>query len=188
MSASRTTTADLLLHPVRLRIVQTLQGRELTTAQIQHELPEVSAATVYRQVATLLAAGVLEVGGERKVRGATERSYVLVAARASVDPDEVRAMSPMQHRGAFLTFLAGLAADFDRYLEGEQLDLERDLVGYRQAAFYATDEETMQVINEIRSVLAPRLEQQPAHGRRRRLLSTVLLPATDPIAPAKQEP
>src|SRR4051812_46661509 len=124
MSASRTTTADLLLHPVRLRIVQALLGgRELTTAQLQQELPDVSVATAYRQVSTLLAAGVLQVAGERKVRGATERSYALVADRTSVSLDDVRRMSPAEHRGAFLTFLASLAADFDRYLEGESLDL-----------------------------------------------------------------
>lgn len=186
MSASGTTTADLLLHPVRLRIVQALlAGRKLTTAQIQQELGDVSAATVYRQVATLLQAGVLEVSGERKIRGVVERSYVLVAERASVSADEARSMSHEQHRAGFLTFMAGLVADFDRYLGGGQVDLARDLAGYRQAAFYATDDETARVVDEIRAALAPLLAQQPVPGRRRRLLTTVLLPAGDPIPSAE---
>ncbi len=184
MSASGTTTADLLLHPVRLRIVQTLLGgRELTTAQIQQELGDVSAATVYRQLATLLQAGVLQVAGERKIRGVVERSYVLLVERASVSADDARSMSYEQHRTGFLTFMAGLVADFDRYLSGDRVDLARDLAGYRQAAFYATDDETARLVDEIRAAFTPLLAHQPAPGRRRRLLTTVLLPAGEPIPP-----
>jgi DNA-binding transcriptional ArsR family regulator len=184
MSASGTTTADVLLHPVRLRIVQTLLGgRELTTAQIQQDLGDVSAATVYRQVATLLQAGVLEVSGERKIRGVVERSYVLVAERASVSADDARSMSHEQHRAGFLTFVAALVADFDRYLGGDRVDLARDLAGYRQAAFYATDDETARMVDEIRAALAPLVAQQPVPGRRRRLLTTVLLPTGEQISP-----
>ncbi|NUP32350.1 MAG: helix-turn-helix domain-containing protein, partial [Streptomycetaceae bacterium] len=44
--------ADLLLHPVRLRIVHAVSGgRELTTTQLCERLPDVSKVTVYRQVA-----------------------------------------------------------------------------------------------------------------------------------------
>jgi len=179
--SQQTSTADLLLHPVRLRILQTLLGgRELTTAQLQQQLPDVSAATVYRQVATLVEAGVLEVAGERRVRGAVERSYALLPARASVDPEELRAMSAAQHRRAFLAFVAGVLADFDRYVEAGDVDFERDVVGYRQAAFYATDEEVRRGVEDVRAVLAPWLERKPAPGRRRRVLTTVLLPATGP--------
>ncbi len=188
MSASGTATADLLLHPVRLRIVQTLLGgRELTTAQIQQELGDVSAATVYRQLATLLQAGVLQVAGERKIRGVVERSYVLLVERASVSADDARSMSYEQHRTGFLTFMAGLVADFDRYLSGDRVDLARDLAGYRQAAFYATDDETARLVSQIRAAFAPLLAQQPAPGRRRRLLTTVLLPTGEPIPPADRQ-
>ena len=46
-----TDSAGLLLHPVRLRIVQAfLGGRRLTTAQLRTALPDVSPATLYRQV------------------------------------------------------------------------------------------------------------------------------------------
>ncbi len=87
-------------------------------------------------------------------------------------------MSYEQHRTGFLTFIAGLVADFDRYLGGDRVDFARDLAGYRQAAFYATDEETARLVDEIRAAFAPLLAQPPAPGRRRRLLTTVLL-ATD---------
>ena len=42
-------SADLLLHPIRLRIIQTFLGdRQLTTAQLHTEIPTVAPATPYR--------------------------------------------------------------------------------------------------------------------------------------------
>ena len=68
------TTVDLLLHPVRLRVVHALSGgAALTTAQLGARMPEVSKVTVYRQVAALVDGGFLEVAGEQRVRGAVER-------------------------------------------------------------------------------------------------------------------
>ncbi len=170
-------TADLLLHPVRLRIVQAfLGGRTLTTADLHAALPDVALATLYRQVGVLADASVLTVTGERKVRGAAERSYRLVDDAASVGPDEARAMTADDHRRAFGTFVAGLLADFDRYLAGSDVDLARDGVGYRQVALWLTDAEHAELVEDIRSVLRARLERGPAEGRRRRMVSTVFLP------------
>src|SRR3954463_11277591 len=107
-------SADLLLHPVRLRVVQAFLGaRTLTARVLRAELPDVPAASLYRHVGVLAEAGVLAVVGERKVRGAAERSYRLVPEAASVGAGDAAAMSPEQHRRAFATFVAGLLADFD---------------------------------------------------------------------------
>jgi Helix-turn-helix domain len=40
-------SADLLLHPVRLRVVQAFLGdRALTTSELRSELPDVPAASI----------------------------------------------------------------------------------------------------------------------------------------------
>lgn len=172
---------QVLLHPVRLRIAQAFLGdRALTTSDLRASLPDVPPATLYRQVAALVDGGVLEVAEEHRVRGAVERTYRLRDGAAHVDGDAARAMTADDHRRGFLTFVVGLLADMDRYLEQDDRDVVRDLVGYRQHAMYLTDEETAQLVTELRAVLAPRLAQGPGDGRRRRLFSTVLLP-TDPV-------
>lgn len=169
---------DLLLHPVRWRIVQAfLGGRQLTTAQLKAELPDTSNATLYRHIAALLNAGVLEVTGETQTRGATERTYRLRYERASIPADELAEMSLDEHRAAFTAFLAAQSANFDRYLSTGDVDLQRDIVGYRQTGFYATDEELEEVVAAIRSLIAPLREAGPTRDRRRRLLTTILLPA-----------
>ena len=181
-------SADLLLHPVRLRIVQALLGhRALTTGELAAELPDVSTATLYRQVAVLAGAGVLEVVGERRARGAVERTYRLVLEAVSVGAEEAAAMDVEQHRRAFATFVAALLADFDRYLDrsGGTPDLLRDGVGYRQAAMWLTDEEFGSLLDELRAAVASRMENGPAAGRRRRVLSTVLLPG-EPDGPRQE--
>jgi hypothetical protein len=170
-------TVDLLLHPVRLRLVQAFLGdRTLTVADLRAELPDVPAASLYRHVGLLADAGVLTVVGERKVRGAAERSYRLDVAAASVGPEEAAGVSVEEHRRAFATFVAGLLADFDRYLARSDVDLGRDGVGYRQAAVWLDDDEFGSLLADLRAVIGERLGHRPGGARRRRLLSTVLLP------------
>ncbi len=179
-------TADLLLHPVRLRIVQALLGdRAMTTTDLAAELTDVPTATLYRQVAVLAGAGVLQVVGERKARGTVERTYRLVLEAATVTAEEAAGMTVEDHRRGFATFVAALLADFDRYLQGAgdaAPDLRRDRVGYRQAALWLTDEELDGLVADLRAALGARMANRPAPERRRRVVSTVLMPG-EPSGP-----
>lgn len=169
--------ADVVLHPVRMRIVQAFLGdRELTTGDLRVEIPDVPSATLYRQVAALAQGGVLDVVEEKRVRGAVERTYRLRTGAAHVDAEEARQMTVEEHRRVFLTFAVGLLADFDRYLDRGDVDMARDHAGFTQTAMYLTDEEMSEVVDELRAVLHPRIALPPAPGRTRRLLTTVLLP------------
>jgi hypothetical protein len=170
-------SADLLLHPVRLRIVQAFLGeRALTTGQLRDELPDVPAGSLYRHVARLVDGGVLAVVAERRVRGAVERTYVLRASRARIGVNEIAAMSREEHRQAFLAFLAGLIGDFDRYLAREEIDPLRDGATYNLAGMWLDDAEMAELGRELAIVLQPRLANEPRDGRTRRILATVLLP------------
>jgi hypothetical protein len=173
-------SADLLLHPVRLRIVQAFLGdRALTTSQLSAELADIPAASLYRHVARLVNAGVLQVVAERRVRGAVERTYVLRLAAASIGLDEVASMSIEDHRQAFMAFVAGLLASADRYLQRENADPLRDGVSYRIAGLWLDDAEYAEMVRDLVRVLHPRLANPPRKGRRRRILATVLLLGDD---------
>ncbi len=174
------TSADLLLHPVRLRIVQAFLGdRALTTADLRIELPDVPPASLYRHVARLVDAGVLSVVSQRRVRGALERTYVLRVAAASINLQEIEHMSRQEHRHAFMAFVAGLLGDVDRYLEREDFDPVRDGAGYRLAGLWLNDAEFAEFMRDLARVIQPRLANPPKPGRRRRILGTVLLPGED---------
>jgi hypothetical protein len=172
-------TADLLLHPVRLRIVKAFLGdRALTTAQLAAELDDVPAGSVYRHVGLLTRAGVLHVVAERRVRGTVERTYALRTAAAMMNPAEVAAMSADEHMQAFLAFVAGMLGDADRYLTGPAPDPGRDGASYRIAGLWLTDAEFAEFARELATVAFPRLANAPGPGRRKRLLYTVLLPGS----------
>lgn len=170
-------SADLLLHPVRLRIVQAFLGdRPLTTSQLSAELSDIPAASLYRHVSRLVNAGVLQVVSERRVRGALERTYMLRLAAATIPPDELASMSAEDHRQAFMAFTAGLLRDYGRYLEQPDIDLYRDGVSYRMAGLWLDDAEYAGLLRDLVRVLQPRAANAPEPGRRRRIIAYVLLP------------
>jgi hypothetical protein len=173
-------SADLLLHPVRLRIVQAFLGdRALTTSDLSAELSDVPAASLYRHVARLVDAGVLQIVAERRVRGAVERTYVLRLAAARVSLAEIAAMTPDDHRQMFRAFTAGLLADFDRYLRRDKVDLVMDGVSFGIEGFWLDDAEFRELMLDLYRVLQPRRVNLPKPGRRRRLLASVLLPGDE---------
>src|SRR5262249_28246292 len=122
---------ELLAHPVRMRIVHALRGRELTTGQLCELLPDVSKAMVYRHVEALAVGEVLEIAEERRVRGAVERTYRL--HNAEID---VSAMTLDDYRRGFDLALATLLAEFTAYLDRDGADPTKDLVGFRQHAVW----------------------------------------------------
>jgi hypothetical protein len=173
-------SADLLLHPVRLRIVQAFLGdRALRTSELRSELPDVPPASLYRHVARLVDGGVLAVVAERRVRGALERTYVLRTSAALVSLDDLAKMSADDHRQAFLAYVATLISGFDRYLERGDIDLLRDGVSYRLVGLWLTDEEMAEMARQLFALIQPGLSNAPKRGRKRRILATVVLPGGD---------
>jgi hypothetical protein len=178
--------ADLILHPVRLRIIVAFaRGRRLTPQQVAALLPDVSQATLYRQIERLYRGGALAVAAERPVRGAVERTYVLAEGGASLSPDELAKSSREDHLGYFTAFAAGLVAQFEEYLERSEVDLLKDGVGYRQVVLNLTDEEVSEMAVALNAAVGPFLAYDPKPGRRRRMLATVLIPLDDGPSEAK---
>ncbi|MEV0799707.1 helix-turn-helix domain-containing protein [Kribbella sp. NPDC050281] len=175
MKESPAPVAELLLHPVRWRIVQRVLGRELTTTELKHDLPDVPATSLYRHVAVLIEAGYLTVVRERRVRGTTERTLSLDQTKVGrIDEREARAMTPEQHRQAFLLMLTRLAADFDRFVERGDLYSRLDQLGYSQLALYVDADDLTTLREGLNALLEPHLQEQP--GKERLTLSLVSLP------------
>lgn len=171
---------DLILHPIRLRIILALaRGRPLTAQELGAALLDVPQATLYRHLNRLHKAGVLSVVEERPVRGAVERVYALREESVDLSPDLANA-SREDHMRYFTTFVASLLGEFARYLQRDTIDLLADGVGYRQVALNLSDEELVQMAAALNAVLLPLLSNPPAPGRRRRILTTILMPAPEP--------
>lgn len=175
----RPTVAETVTHPVRLRILQQLGGRSLTTAQLRDALPDVTQATLYRHVAALLEAGMLTVVEERRVRGAVERTLALGEQMAHVDQEGLRAMSRAQLRAAFLAFLGDVAADFDRVVDSHDEQL-REFLGFGRGPIHVDAEDLAAIQAGFSELLAP-YQQDRGDGKRRVSLATILLPEVEAL-------
>lgn len=168
---------ELLLHPVRLRIVHAMSGGAvLSTAEIVAKLPGVSQATVYRQVALLAEGGILEVEGEQRVRGFVERRYRLRTENAVIDAARAADATADDHRRIFPIAMSVLLAEFEAYLDTPDADPARDQVGYRQHVVWMTDEERAGLIEGLRDAILKVVSNESKDGRRAYFLSPLLFP------------
>lgn len=174
-------TADLLLHPIRLRVVHALAGgRELTTGELCARMREVAKVTMYRHVALLAEAGFLEVAGEHRVRNVVERRYRLRRDRPSIDGDIAAAMTLDEHRRGFAAAMAVLIAEFNAYLDRDGVNPTADSVSYRQGTIWLGPDELAKLMGDLLAALRPVLGNQPTPGRAPYLLSPILFPAQPP--------
>lgn len=170
---------EVLVHPVRWRIVRAFFGRELTTSQLLELVSDVPVTSLYRHVSILTQAGVLEVVDQRQVRGAVEKTYRLNNSKRAIGDAEAAMMSAEDHRRALQMLLARIGADFDDYLARESADPIADHVNYNQTAIYVTDEDLSELQKGFQTLLTPYLSK-PGGGGRRMMLTTILLPDTPP--------
>lgn len=183
--------ADLLLHPVRLRIAQVLTGRrQLTAQQIAQTQPKISQASLYRHLNLLVEGGVLTVVQERPVqnRNLVEKVYAIDLEAATLHADDIVHATRVDHLHYFTMFITMLLADFERYLQQkDRMDLVFDEVEYEHNAFYLSDEEMKQLLVDISALLKQARAKEPSPERRLRYLSLIAMPAVEEIGVDRQE-
>ncbi|MEE2060747.1 helix-turn-helix domain-containing protein [Rhodococcus artemisiae] len=146
--------ADVVLHPVRLRIIQQLGGRELTTAELRKELPDITQATLYRHVSALIDAEIVTVVDERRVRGTIERTLALGERMAHVGQDDLDAVSDAELRNAFVSFLGVLGEEFDKFIDSGDRNL-RNYLGFGASPVYVTTDDLAEIQEKFSALLAP---------------------------------
>jgi DNA-binding transcriptional ArsR family regulator len=157
-----------LLHPVRMRIVMALGDRDLTPRELHEVLPDVPQASLYRHLTRLEVEGAISVVDSRRVRGTLERTFGLrvpseSAADGGFEDDPLT---------SFMSFVNLVIADVAAHTSAASWDE----VGYRQVGLWLDDDENSDLVAAIGELLAARLSQRPRAGRRRWLLTTILLP------------
>jgi DNA-binding transcriptional ArsR family regulator len=173
-------TLELLLHPVRIRILHAFSaGRTRTTSDLCARLTDVSQATVYRHVALLTEHGVLRVIDEQPVGGAVERHFELDRNLATVDTVTARTMSPADHRRAFAAAMAALLADFGAFLDSGDPTVSAALIAYRQIPLWLSPDEVHALVAEVQAPITDALANEPASTRTQYLLSPILFPVAE---------
>ncbi len=169
--------AEIMLHPIRMRILCTLLGgRSLTTSQIASQLSDIPQATLYRQVQALLKSEIIKVIDEQQVRGATEKLLTLHEHGSNVSADDLDPLSKDEHLHMFQLFTATLLDHYSRYLQQPTCDLVSDRVSFRQMPVWVTDDEFDQMILQMRKPLEQALQNEQTTDRRKRLIAIISIP------------
>ena len=173
---------QLLLHPVRLRIVfAAMDGLAFTTSEMNQRLPDVSKASMYRHISVLVDGELLEVASEELVRGIVERHYRLLRVRAVIDPAAAAAMTIDDHRRGFAAVMASLIAEFNAYLDRPGSNPTSDSVSYRQFPLWLTDSDRSTLVKEISAAIQKHSQHEHSSQRKRHLLTTIFFPTQPPM-------
>lgn len=171
---------ESMLNPIRMRIVQEIIKRDnVTTKELGEEFADIPQATLYRHINKLLKDKIIKVASENKIRGVTEKVYEI-----NVNPYEkvgelLESNDKKELLNVFYNFTMSLLGDFQSFLDNEEVDLMKDIFGFRTYSAYLTDEETVELMMEIRESIHKRVDNKKCDGRKLRKLSTIIVPVDD---------
>ncbi|MDT8307298.1 MAG: helix-turn-helix domain-containing protein [Anaerolineae bacterium] len=174
---------ELLIHPVRLRIIQALGQDRLTTSELAERLPEVPLSSLYRHLKLLRRGGVLDIVETRSVNGIEEKVYALTG-RTHLNREEMAQLTAEEHRKYFATYLLSLMQSFADYVDSTgdddgKIDMAADYAGYSEITFYASEEELSAFQAALNEAALPLLENKARAGSRRYRIAIIAHPTGD---------
>jgi DNA-binding transcriptional ArsR family regulator len=173
MTASK---IKVILHPVRMKIIQALiNGKEMTVQELSKWAKDVPQATLYRHLNKLLDAGFIRVVQENPIRGAVEKVYALKETDVHSQEDFLK-LTKEEHLELFLTFTTQLMSLYESYLSQEKVDLVKDGVSYTMANLNLTDQEYMELLQGIGTLIQSALTNEPTPDRKPRNIATIIIP------------
>lgn len=174
--------ADLIIHPVRFRLMRALVGAALTTQEIADQMPDVPKSSIYRHLRLLLEAEFVYVSETKAVRGVQEKRYRL-SQMPYLGPDDVAGLSADEHLHYFTTYLLTTLQDFSGYLSAAEakgtIDMPADRVGYTEVSFYASTDELDRLQQGLNSSFMELIQNGPGDGRERRKFAVIAHPVKE---------
>ncbi len=140
--------SQVLLNPIRMRIVQHLAtSDQITAGDLGSLMPDIARTTLYRHLNKLVKADVLTVVSENRVRGAVEKVY-------SLNRSTLTAANTIENatRNAF-SFLMQIYADFDTYFSDAEADPGKDRIFLNKTVLMMSDPQYDQFLEELRRLL-----------------------------------
>ena len=171
--------ADILLHPIRIRIITELMRGDMSPQQVAKQLSDIPQATLYRHINTLFEANILEVVSETPIRGTVEKVYRVVSGAGRLTPGDIQNLSAEEHIQYFTTFATSLIGDFIRFVEHAEPDDPDVLKGnmsYSKSIFYLSDEEATALKTSITEALLAANQNAPAPHRKSYMVSLISIP------------
>lgn len=173
-----TKKADLLLHPIRMRIVQQLLlGKPLTIAQLVDALGDVPQATIYRHINLLLEANFIEIIDTKKVKGTEERVFSVKKENLQVPETEIEMTSQEDHIRYFSVFHGNLLKLVTSYLtETSPNQYKEDGFAYWNTPIHLTDGEFQELVQSITKSIEKVINNKSTPERTTRIFAGMFIP------------
>ncbi|MBW8348008.1 helix-turn-helix domain-containing protein [Bacillus sp. IITD106] len=174
--------ADLLLHPVRMRIVQQLLlNKSLTIAQLVEILGDVPQATLYRHINLLLEANLIEVIETKKVKGTEERKFAVKMDNLQIPESEIESISQEDHIRHFSVFHGNLLQLATSYLGNTSPEqYEQEGFSYAYVPLHLSDEEFQELIQSINQAIGKVINNELTPERNSRIFASMFIPQKPP--------
>lgn len=167
---------EAILHPVRMRILQTfLNGDQLTAQQIRETLTDVAVPTLYRHLNTLVNYEIIEIVKEIQVRGTVEKTYALPSTHL-FSKEDIKKATPEEHMDYFTIFMTNLLSQFNNYVTDKCSNASKDKVSYRQIQLLLSDQEFEDMFKILSNAMLNHLDNKPTTDRKLYSISTVVIP------------
>ncbi len=173
-----TKKADLLLHPIRMRIIQQLLlGKPLTIAQLLDALGDVPQATLYRHMNLLIAANFIEIINTKKVKGTEERVFAVKKENLQVPEKEIETTPQEDHIRHFSVFHGNLLQLVTSYLtETPPKQYKEDGFAYWYAPIHLTNEEFQELVQSINTSIEKVINNKSTPERTTRIFAGMFIP------------
>ncbi|KRG17046.1 hypothetical protein ACA29_01035 [Lederbergia galactosidilytica] len=174
--------ADLLLHPVRMRIVQQLLlNKPLTIAQLVEILGDVPQATLYRHINLLLEANLIEVIETQKVKGTEERKFSVKMDNLQIPESEIEVLSQEDHIRHFSVFHGNLLQLATSYLANTSPEkYEQEGFSYAYVPLHLSDEEFQELTQSIQQEIEKVFNNKLTPERTTRIFGSMFIPQKPP--------
>lgn len=168
---------ELIFHPVRMRLMSQLSGKQMTPRQLAELMPDVAQATLYRQIKRLWEGELIEVVDEQVVNGATERTYTARMDKTQLTGADLAEIDSDTHIQYFTIFTALLLNSFSRYIQqADPNTIEVDGLNYNTTGIYLSHEEREALKAKIGKLLGEAVHYAPSPERHRYTIATIMIP------------
>ena len=166
-----------LLDPTNMKIVMYLMNnKHATKKDLEEIVSDISQASLYRHLKSLVKNEILEIHSKEQKRGAYEKTYVLKYNPNDKLREVVEKGDPKEIYEIFYTFIMAQLIDFENYLNRENFNLKKDRVGFRSFPLILTNDEADKMNKEIAEILNKYTNTNPKKNSRLRKFSITSMP------------